>query len=350
MENNVDNGAVLFPSHCIADFGDHVNHIFMYNLKRFYVTIQRKELKGKGGLLETLDNFRENIEDPDTLFEFEDWVLDALDSFLKALAPTPGPGTPKTLTLLDYFSPPTCAFRLVNDGGSLRGIQENYDPQSQGDSSPRTQIVDEAQSYHPDDTDGPLLLRSALPITRVFRASELVKVDEGGSSADESDVPRKVSPVGSDDVFFFKLGYQSHGHLREFNILSLIDNSNKFNPSFYTSKLTGLVLWDHDSSSLMGFLLEYIEGGTLRARMDAASLEEKKKCMDQIETTMRRLHEAGVAWGDVKPDNIMINKDGDAVAVDFGGGYNPKYIDSKLYQTREGDLMALDHMRKEMGI
>ncbi|KPM34018.1 hypothetical protein AK830_g12553 [Neonectria ditissima] len=321
----------------------------MYNRKRFYVTIPREELQGKGELLETLDNFRQDIEDPDTLFEFEDWVLEALGSFLKTLAPTPAPGTNEALTLFDYFSPPTYAFRLINEGGSLCGIQEIWDPKSYGDSSPRTRIVDEAQSCHPDDAELPLILRSALPATPVFLASELEKVDEGGPAEDESDVPKKVSPIGSDAVFFFKPGYRSHGHLRELEILSIIE-SNKFAPPFYTSKLAGLVIWDHDSSCLMGFLLEYIEGGTLAGRMGTAAVEEKNKWMDQIEATMGRLHGAGVVCGDVKPDNIMINKDGNAVAIDFGGGYNPAYIDAKLYQTREGDLMALGHMRKEMGI
>ena len=65
---------------------------------------------------------------------------------------------------------------------------------------------------------------------------------------------------------------------------------------------------------------------------------------------MKRLHDCGILWGDVKPDNVIVNADEDAVVVDFGGGYTPEYIAPELQQTMQGDLVGLDHMAKTMGI
>ena len=46
----------------------------------------------------------------------------------------------------------------------------------------------------------------------------------------------------------------------------------------------------------------------------------------------------------------MINTEGDAIVVDFGGGYCPDYIKPELQQTMQGDMIGLDHMAEEMGV
>lgn len=147
-------------------------------------------------------------------------------------------------------------------------------------------------------------------------------------------------------MFFFKAVFKDHGHLREVELLSQINHSGEFDIHFQTSKLLGLVVWDDDETSLMGFLLEYIDGGTLALWMESA---DTMKWISQIEATVRQLHRVGIVWEDVKPDNVMINADGDAVVVDFGGGYTPEYIKPELQNTAQGDLMGLEQMRVAMG-
>lgn len=49
------------------------------------------------------------------------------------------------------------------------------------------------------------------------------------------------------------------------------------------------------------------------------------------------LHEAGVAWGDAKPENVLIDVEGDAWLVDFGGSYTPGWADEDKRETMEGD-------------
>ncbi len=327
---------------------------------------RQRSSKGKESSCKISTTSKNDLDDPDTMFNFEEWVLGTLDDFMRQVAPPAAPGARKPITLLQYFSPPTFAFELVNKEGKLCAIREDHDPQIHGDSSPRTRIVDDSLSRSgkkvskSSPAEDPLpgqyiqiqevILRSALPSVPLIPASQLARVDDGLGDEELDDAPRKVRRVGTTEVFFFKAGLKGHGHLREIDILSQIHCSGKFDPPYRTSRLAGLVVWGDDNVYLMGFLLGYIEGDTLDQQIEAASMATRLKWFRQVQATVGRLHELGVVWGDVKPDNVMINGQGDAVIVDFGGGYTPEYIEPELQQTLQGDLMGLDHMADVMGI
>lgn len=362
-----------------------IDHVFMFNGARFHVSITTESLKGDGDLASRFDEFMDGMDDdPDIMSDFEDWVLDAVHDFIRKVAPkTQSDQNPqKPISLLEYFSPPTFALELVNKG-KLTPVQEEYDPKLHGDSSPRTAIVDtlpeghrhpdndsgsdcptEGHHHHDDDSESEMsfcpsspsgrdvILRSTLPQVPLINAPELERMEDTQSFEDEGGIPKKVRWRQNGQVFFFKPASADHGHLRELEILSQISRSgNMFDPPFRTSRLLGLVIWDNDASnqelSLMGFLLEYIEGERLSWQMEKASLEERKKWFDQIETTLSRLHDVGIVWGDVKPDNVMVDKEGNAVVVDFGGGYSPDYVEPELEGTPKGDLMGLESMRDQ---
>jgi hypothetical protein len=112
----------------------------MYNGTRFFATVTVEKRGGEGSLLHKFNSFKGDLDDPDTMSQFEECVLAALDDFMPELAPTPEPGTRKPLTLLEFFSPPKFAFELVNEKGKgdLRAIQEGYNPQVHGDLSPNS--------------------------------------------------------------------------------------------------------------------------------------------------------------------------------------------------------------------
>ncbi|KJZ68343.1 hypothetical protein HIM_12265 [Hirsutella minnesotensis 3608] len=348
-------------SFCMLELlaSDHaVEYAFMYNGTRFFLFISAEKLAGDGNLLDEFYNFLKDLDDPDTMFQFEEWVLSPLNDFLRSVAPRQGGGTRRPVTLLNYFSPPTYAFTFINNGGSLIAIQEDYHAQIHGDTSPRTRIVDslpDSKSWARVSTSGidhfvhntldlSVVLRSSLPPVPHILASELERVDDGLRDEEMSDMPRKVRRVGTEDVFFFKGGFKDHGHLGEIDLLSQINRSRQFVPPFRTSTLVGIVVWDGDKN-LMGFLLEHIEGETLASRMDSASIATKRRWIAQVESTLRRLHEINIVWGDVKPDNVIINGDEDAVLIDFGGGYTPAYVNQEFQQTIQGDLIGLDHMK-----
>jgi eukaryotic-like serine/threonine-protein kinase len=65
---------------------------------------------------------------------------------------------------------------------------------------------------------------------------------------------------------------------------------------------------------------EYIEGETLRARLERAPLEEKETLAlaAQIAEALSAAHTAGVIHRDIKPENVMIRPDGLVKVLDFG--------------------------------
>ncbi|KAI0185846.1 hypothetical protein EV127DRAFT_440447 [Xylaria flabelliformis] len=347
----------VLPSYCMLDLevlNQDILHVFMRNCVRFYVRVFAQDLEGDEQIFGEFARFRDDLDDPDTMFEFEEWVLDAIEDEISILAPAPSPGTRKPITLLDYFRPPTFAFRLVNQKGTLIAIKEIYNPQHHGDTSPRTRIVDTVpeirrQRDHRTGDQGDVL-RSALPSVPLILASQLERIDDGLEDADLSDIPKKVRRVGTNEVLFFKGGFKYHGHLREIDILSKTEASRKFTPPFRTSKLVGLVVWDDDEDYLMGLLLEFIEGESLFSLSTTEPTTTKTKWFSQVKMTVKRLHEAGLVWGDAKSDNVLINEAGDVVVIDFGGGYTPEYIPRELQDTVEGDLMALKRMAAELGV
>ncbi len=52
--------------------------------------------------------------------------------------------------------------------------------------------------------------------------------------------------------------------------------------------------------------------------------------------SINRLHNSGIVWGDVKPNNVMIGPSGDAILIEFGGG---EYVEMELQETKEGALL-----------
>ena len=41
----------------------------------------------------------------------------------------------------------------------------------------------------------------------------------------------------------------------------------------------------------------------------------------QIESAVRLLHENGFVWGDIKPENVLIDRSRHAWLIDFGGSW-----------------------------
>ena len=162
------------------------------------------------------------------------------------------------------------------------------------------------------------------------------------------EIPQIVRKVNTTDEFFFKSADKRHGFQREVEILAKLQKISEHDLSIRTSRIVGLVNWDGQESLLMGLLLERIDGMTLHDAMLDASIAEKQRWMDQIDETVKGLHKYGIVWGDVKPDNVMIGPSGDAILIDFGGGYTLEYVEMELQDTKEGDLQGLKKLRSRL--
>ncbi|WZH48509.1 Protein kinase domain-containing protein [Fusarium acuminatum] len=93
-----------------------------------------------------------------------------------------------------------------------------------------------------------------------------------------------------------------------------------------------------DNQSLQNELSTY-------GKVDRAQLDNKRRISrlhGLIQEAVGQLHDAGIVWGDAKPDNILIDVNEDAWLIDFGGGYTEGWVPKNLGGTMEGDRIALE--------
>ncbi|KAF2434365.1 hypothetical protein EJ08DRAFT_646780 [Tothia fuscella] len=111
-----------------------------------------------------------------------------------------------------------------------------------------------------------------------------------------------------------------------------------------TSRLYGVVV--DGKGTLRGQLYHWIEfDAVLEADLvEKASSEVREKWASQIKSTVSTLHELDVVWGDVKAENVVIDKKGDAVVIDLEGGATKGWVDKDKMGTKEGDLQGLDRL------
>ena len=80
-------------------------------------------------------------------------------------------------------------------------------------------------------------------------------------------------------------------------------------------------IYDVDDVDGVTFIaMELVEGNTVRQLIDnkAIDLQGAVDVALQVSEGLTRAHEAGIVHRDIKPDNIMVNKDGHAKILDFG--------------------------------
>jgi hypothetical protein len=108
------------------------------------------------------------------------------------------------------------------------------------------------------------------------------------------------------------------------------------------TRLHAIVLDSRDR--LRGHLYDWIENdGTLAdyLKTKPVSLEVRQRWAAQIQKTVTDLHALGVIWGDVKADNILIDKDENAVVIDLEGGTSEGWVDFEDDDTIKGDLQGM---------
>lgn len=148
----------------------------------------------------------------------------------------------------------------------------------------------------------------------------------------------KVLPPhpGLDDQFIerFKLEARTIGGLQHPHILPLYDHGNEDN--------------------ILYLVMAYVEGGTLEDKMreGGMQLRDVERMLRQIASAMDYAHRRGIIHRDIKPGNILIDGEGNALLADFGivkmtgGGSNltgTGVVGTPAYMAPEqGQGMALD--------
>lgn len=72
---------------------------------------------------------------------------------------------------------------------------------------------------------------------------------------------------------------------------------------------------------LVAYAMEYVGGGDLAERLSSSEripLSDVVKLMSQIGAGLQAIHEAGIVHRDMKPENILLTKEGNVKIADFG--------------------------------
>jgi serine/threonine protein kinase len=161
--------------------------------------------------------------------------------------------------------------------------------------------------------------------------------------------PRKVLiDIGQTTCFFKSCDstVQTTNELRAYKQISAAN----FDPQLHICRLHGVVM--NDIGSIAGLLLSYIDHGghDLSARVgpskDDPPASVRIKWANELNDAITELHTAGIVWGDVKAENVLVDKDDNAWITDFGGGYTLGWVDKELAGTVEGDLAGMEKIRE----
>ena len=164
---------------------------------------------------------------------------------------------------------------------------------------------------------------------------------------DTDDAGLANSPAGtSNEVCVFKRAHYGGREqlIREIQLLQQI--SENWEPGHANCpavpRILGLVT---SRDQIAGILEEFIDGEKLsELDMEDVSTEQRQK-WKQVQHTITLLHPKNFVWGDVKPDNVLIDKEARAWLIDFGGSWTDGWVDEHLAETIEGDLQGLDRLK-----
>ncbi|KAF1959900.1 hypothetical protein CC80DRAFT_440066 [Byssothecium circinans] len=322
-------------------FGTHnVSLTIMSRGKRFHIIFTTEDLRGPQRdetFVQTFLNFKNSMDDdPHAMEALEDWIVKPCAPYMEQLAPSIPRVKPPSLA--EYFSAETFFFRLANREGRLEAIRCPDDPSVTRSLTPSVLMSD------------PTVSKAIFEGVPCIPASQLVAVLRPDfHEADYDLIPRTVRAIGGDAQYHFKDACEHKSLRRELDTL-LRFRSGSVSDDLLVSRLGGLVTWD-DGLSVIGLLVEYVhDSETLGYAAEHASKAEREKWAQQIRATVKKLHDANMTWADVMPENVVIDKNGDAWVINFGGGCVEGWVDLELDGTKEGGLQGLRSIDNFLGV
>lgn len=288
--------------------------------------------------LEVLWSGEEVIDDVYDTDVYE-WLMTPFKSFLLELAPPP-PGDPKdiVLSLQQHLFAEIFTFELdiIDEQRCPRQILGKKVP------------IYPSNCYFEDDfLDG---------LEKWTKFKDPAKIILSFESPEDAlyNSPRKVLIENGQIGCFYKPCHSRLEAMKELTTYKKILEANLYNDTddkVNICKLHGVVI--DESDFILGILLSYIDcpgSAALSWRVIPEDTEDpplalRKKWVKQLETSLAKMHKAGIVWGDVKAENVLLDKQDNAWITDFGGGYTHGWVDKELAGRVEGDLMAMRRIR-----
>ncbi|CVK92027.1 uncharacterized protein FMAN_07044 [Fusarium mangiferae] len=295
----------------------------MCNNKRFIIRLSAdtfsKSPKLKDRYLFFLQVAEEFELDGVTVEDFWDWIVDPLLPIFQELST---PDQADLQTLHGFFNPETFVYTFQT-------------------------VSDDRIPYLDRDAQHQSLFGISVPAElcaswKTFDPSE-VRICQEKVIGPPSHTPRKAL-LNDGTIAFLKLVRRGDKQSlkNELDTYGKIDRAELDN-KMRISRLHGLVR--NNDGVTFGLLLTYIDCGRVTlscALKPETEVSLRAKWAAQIQEAIIQLHDAGIVWGDAKPDNILIDVNEDAWLIDFGGGYTEGWVPKILVGTVEGDRIALE--------
>ena len=80
------------------------------------------------------------------------------------------------------------------------------------------------------------------------------------------------------------------------------------------------------------------------SKVEIPSVDCTRKWIGQIKDAIQYLNQNSLVWGDAKASNVLINEAGNAILIDFGGGFTDGWVNEMNCEIVEGDLQGLEHI------
>jgi hypothetical protein len=283
--------------------------------------------------LEVLRSGEEVIGDIFDTDVFE-WATRSFEPLFAELAPSPALPSHHAdikVTLREHLFPESFIFALeiVEEKLQPRRIEVKRSPYVPSSVRLDDELLDDLEKWTTLYDPARIVLSFENPEDALFKPSQKVLIDDGQRAC------------------FFKPCYSTVQTTNELQAYKKIVAAT-IDPQLCICRLYGVVM--DDNGFIMGLLLTYIDHGgrTLSTNVgpDHPPASTRKRWISQLGAALAELHKAGIVWGDVKAQNVLVDQEDNVWITDFGGGYTQGWVEREVAGTVEGDLAGMAKLRE----
>lgn len=264
--------------------------------------------------------------------EAYEWFVKPFVGLLAELAPRP-PGRRSEIrfTLHQHMNAPFCCF-------DFNVVDEHVMPSRTFPSAPPDHHI----FYWKDGGD---FVRDMKGHTRFYLPQTvLLKYDRPEDALFQE--PQRVLVDGGEVECYFKRVRTGAATRRELRAYQIIREEMLHDESINICRLKGVVAEEDDT--VLGLLLTHVDGPARPLSLMISpndnvnpSFTDRCKWHNQISDILLKLHNKGIAWGGVHPDNVLIDAKRNAWVVDFANSFTAGWADPRMSGRVESDNMAM---------